>query len=220
MKKVITRVCIAGIIIGIAGLGFAAYCNWNLRKNGCKGYFPEHMSTIPKADYGIVPGCLVYKSGKPSYALEDRLNTAIKLYQGKKISRFILSGAARENQAGKKYLMEQGISQAEIFMDDGGLDTYSTIYRCKNAFKGSTFLVCTQEKYFKRTGYLINQLGMDGFCVKADIHSYKKETYERFRDFFAAVKAWGECNITRPEPKYSLKELPIEVPKISQNEIK
>lgn len=220
MKPVGKTICKVTIVIVCMGLAFTVYCNWSLKRNGQQGYAPDDMEDIPETDYGIVPGCLVYKNGKPSYALEDRLNTALKLFREHKIKQFILSGAARENEAGKQFLMEQGMEEELILIDDGGLDTYSTIYRCRDAFQGKTFLVCTQEKYFKRTGYLINQLGMKGYCVKADIHSYKKELYERFRDFFASVKAWGECNLTKPEPKYSLEELLIIREETAKDEIK
>ena len=59
------------------------------------------------------------------------------------------------------------------------------------------------------TRELISKLGMNGYCMGIDKHQYKKEIYEKFRDFFASDKAWIECNITKPEPVYSLEKLPI-----------
>lgn len=208
MKRVLKYGCTLIAAAGCLGLLFTVFCNQEL-KTGRKTYAPDKISEIPEADFAIVPGCLVYKNGKPSYALEDRLNTGYKLYQNKKVQKLILSGAKRENLTGRQYLINKGIPQRDIFIDDGGLDTYSTIYRCKEAFPGKKFLICTQEKYFKRTGFLISEIEMDGNCVKADVHTYKKEVYEKFRDFFAADKAWIECKITKPEPYYSLEKLPI-----------
>lgn len=200
---------ITGILsLGVIGFLFTVFCNVELRA-GQKTHFISYTEKIEAVDYVIVPGCLVYQNGKPSYALEDRLNGALKLYQGKKAYKIILSGAARENRAGRKFLIDRNVSKEDILIDDGGLDTYSTIYRCQRAFPDKKFIVCTQKKYFKRTGYLINKLGMHGVCMGIDKHKYKKEIYERFRDFFAADKAWIECNITKPEPTYSLKKLPI-----------
>lgn len=206
--KVIKTMIAAGVSLGVLGLLFTIFCNVQL-KTDRKTYSVDQMEKIDTADYVIVPGCLVYKSGKPSYALEDRLNGALKLYQEKKVPKIILSGVARENEAGKIFLTDRGVSEKDILIDDGGLDTYSTIYRCKEALKDKKFIVCTQQKYFKRTGYLISKLGMNGYCMGIDKHQYKKEIYERFRDFFAADKAWIECNITKPEPVYSLEKLPI-----------
>lgn len=206
--KVIKAIVAAGVSLGVLGFLFTIYCNVQLKTDRMT-YSVDHIERIKEADYVIVPGCLVYKNGKPSYALEDRLNGALKLYQEKKVPKIILSGAARENQAGKRFLMQRNVSEGDILIDDGGLDTYSTIYRCKQAFKDKTFIVCTQKKYFKRTGYLISKLRMNGYCMGIDKHQYKKEIYERFRDFFASDKAWIECNITKPEPYYSLKKLPI-----------
>lgn len=198
----------AVLVFGGAGLAFTIFCNVNL-KTDQKTYDVKKMDEIRNADYVIVPGCLVYKDGTPSYALEDRLNGALELYQAKKAEKIILSGAARENRAGKRFLLKRQVPEEDLWMDDGGLDTYSTIYRCSRAFSGKRFLICTQQKYFKRTGFLMRELNMDGGCVKIDAHTYKKEVYERFRDFFAADKAWIECKITKPVPKYSLKDLPI-----------
>jgi vancomycin permeability regulator SanA len=208
VKKIITYMCIVAAALGSAGILFTVFCNLSL-KTGRKTFRLQKMEDIVSSEFAIVPGCLVYSNGKPSYALEDRLNAALSLYRNRKVKKIILSGAARENEAGRIYLTERKVPGNKILTDDGGLDTYSTVFRCKEAFPGKTFFVCTQKKYFKRTGFLIQELGMDGYCVEADVHTYKKEVYEKFRDFFAADKAWIECRITKPTPKYSLKELPI-----------
>lgn len=207
--KMIKAMIAMGVSLGIVGLLFTIYCNVQLKTAKCQTYSVDHTEKIKEVDYVIVPGCLVYKSGKPSYALEDRLNGALRLYQEKKVPKIILSGAARENQTGKIFLTNRNVAEEDILIDDGGLDTYSTIYRCKEAFPNKRFIVCTQQKYFKRTGYLISKLGMNGYCMGIDKHQYKKEIYEKFRDFFASDKAWIECNITKPEPVYSLEKLPI-----------
>ena len=169
-----------GVSLGIVGLLFTIYCNVQLKTAKCQTYSVDHTEKIKEVDYVIVPGCLVYKSGKPSYALEDRLNGALRLYQEKKVQKIILSGAARENKTGKIFLTNRNVAEEDILIDDGGLDTYSTIYRCKEAFPNKRFIVCTQQKYFKRTGYLISKLGMNGYCMGIDKHQYKKEIYEKF----------------------------------------
>ena len=160
-----------GVSLGIVGLLFTIYCNVQLKTAKCQTYSVDHTEKIKEVDYVIVPGCLVYKSGKPSYALEDRLNGALRLYQEKKVQKIILSGAARENKTGKIFLTNRNVAEEDILIDDGGLDTYSTIYRCKEAFPNKRFIVCTQQKYFKRTGYLISKLGMKSLSkgVKVDV---------------------------------------------------
>ena len=208
MRKWIGYLLGAGIAAGTAGGAFSLFCNKKL-KNSRKTYSLEEIGEIPQSDFIIVPGCLVHPDGTPSYALEDRLTAALALYEEKKADKIIVSGIAKENQTGRNYLLRHGVAEEDILKDDGGLDTYSTIYRCRDAFLGNQFLICPQEKYFKRTGFLISELGMDGFCVKADARRYQREYYERFRDFFAADKAWLECKVTKPKPKYSLKDLPI-----------
>lgn len=208
MKRKTGYFLTAGMTVGILGGLFTLFCNHRL-KTSRKTYCLEEIDEIPQADFIIVPGCLVYEDGTPSYALEDRLTAALALYEDRKADKIIVSGIKRENQAGRKYLIHRGVPAEDILEDDGGLDTYSTIHRCREAFWGKRFLICTQEKYFKRTGFLIGELHMDGFCVKADARRYQREYYERFRDFFAADKAWLECKVTKPKPKYSLKDLPI-----------
>ena len=208
MKKGLGFLTAAGAAAGTAGVIFTIWCNQQL-KNDRQTFRPDHMEQIPEADFILVPGCLVHRDGTPSNALKDRLDAAAALYREGKADRIILSGIRRENEAGKIYLKEQGIPAENIRSDHGGLDTYSTIYRCREAFPGKRFLICTQEKYFKRTGFLISELGMDGFCVRSDARKYRRERYERFRDFFAADKAWLECRIIRPKPKYPLQDLPI-----------
>lgn len=208
MRKEFGYLLAAGAAAGMAGMIFTIWCNHKL-KNNRQTFRPEDMEQILEADFILVPGCLVHEDGTPSNALKDRLDAAAALREAGKADKIILSGIRSENEAGKMYLEEQGVPAESIWSDHGGLDTYSTIYRCGEAFPGKRFLICTQEKYFKRTGFLISELGMDGFCVRADARKYRREHYERFRDFFAADKAWLECRIIRPKPKYPLQDLPI-----------
>lgn len=161
--KIMKAMIVMGVSLGTVGLLFTIYCNVQLKTAKRQTYSVDHTEKIKEVDYVIVPGCLVYKSGKPSYALEDRLNGALRLYQEKKVPKIILSGAARENKTGKIFLTNRNVAEEDILIDDGGLDTYSTIYRCKEAFPNKRFIVCTQQKYFKRTGYLISKLGMNGY---------------------------------------------------------
>ena len=168
-----------GVSLGIVGLLFTIYCNVQLKTAKCQTYSVDHTEKIKEMDYVIVPGCLVYKSGKPSYALEDRLNGALRLYQEKKVPKIILSGAARENKTGKIFLTNRNVAEEDILIDDGGLDTYSTIYRCKEAFPNKRFIVCTQQKYFKRTGYLMqkNHEIFHKFLFCTDVCQYPYNTH-------------------------------------------
>lgn len=101
--KIMKAMIAMGVSLGIVGLLFTIYCNVQLKTAKCQTYSVDHTEKIKEVDYVIVPGCLVYKSGKPSYALEDRLNGALRLYQEKESTEDHLIRCKEEKIRQEKY---------------------------------------------------------------------------------------------------------------------
>ena len=186
---------------------FSLFCFWQV--NGSEDMlFMEDMEEIPVSDAIIIPGAKT-ADGIPSNPLRDRVETALTLYKEKKAGKFYLSGGSDETETMKQMLRRKGIPEEAIFTDDGGMDTYDTIFRISKSAGKKKFLIVTQEQYAKRTAFLAEKLDMDARCVRADRMFYIGAGKTRVREYFACTKAFLEGTLLKPKPHYSLEELPV-----------
>ena len=112
---------------------------------------------------GVVLGAGVTNSKIASDVYADRLQTAINLYNNKKIAKILVSGAQGitsydEVNVGKDFLTSGKIPADDIFLDYAGFDTYATIYRAKNVFGVTRALVITQNYHLPRALYYSHEL--------------------------------------------------------------
>lgn len=86
---------------------------------------------IHAADVAIVPGNKIEKDGRPSERLRARLDAVVMLYRQGLFPNVIVSGGVGvegfdEAEVMKKYLIENGLPEANIYPDNGGATTYLT----------------------------------------------------------------------------------------------
>lgn len=162
---------------------------------------------------GIVLGARVYKSGRPSSYLRDRLDASVILYQEGKIKRFLLSGdhgkkSYDEVNQMRKYLIGKGVPNKHIFMDHAGFDTYSTMARAKKVFEVDKAIVITQDFHLERSLFLAHKHGIDAYGFIADKTKYRNLKYMYFREFFAKMKAFFDV-VRNREPRFLGDKIPI-----------
>lgn len=83
-------------------------------------------------DAAVVFGCRVYRDGRPSHALTDRMLTAVELYRAGLVQELWLSGGpgngdTHETKAMLQFATGHGVPAAAIRVDPAGLDTASTV---------------------------------------------------------------------------------------------
>ena len=186
---------------------FSFFCFWQVTSSDGVLYM-EDRDSIPRADAVIIPGAKV-ADGMPSEPLKDRVETAVKLYRWKKADKIYLSGGKDETEVMKRLLLLENIPGYSIVIDEGGMDTYDTVFRIREQAGNLEFLIVTQEQYARRTAFLAENLHMDAKCVRADRMFYQNAGKRRVREYFACTKAWLEAVMLKPEPYYSLKKLPM-----------
>ena len=158
---------------------------------------------VPAQPVAIVFGAGVYPNGTPSLLLEQRLETAARLFHTGKVSEIILSGDGRPasyNESGVMVAkaMELGIPIEAILRDDFGYNTHATCVRAKTVFgKGQAILV-SQSFHLARMLLTCNSLGVESVAVAAgqnelDIQS---SVYWALREIPATANAWWNLNIS------------------------
>ncbi|MDD2871174.1 MAG: ElyC/SanA/YdcF family protein [Candidatus Gracilibacteria bacterium] len=162
---------------------------------------------LDKYYVGLVFGASVIGNSIPSDILKDRLKVAYEAYIDGKIEKIIVSGDNsyldyNEPKAMKKYLIELGVDDDDIYLDYAGFDTYDSLYRAKYIFGVDTLVLFTQDFHLKRAMYIGQKLGLNTIGVETNLQKYLKQDYYNRRELFARIKAFLNVEIFKPESKY------------------
>jgi SanA protein len=170
------------------------WSNYEVNKES-SGLIYQDINQIPNAEVALILGASVKPNKEMSDIFRDRVDTAIKLYENKKVSKIIVSGDHGkkyydEVEAAKKYLLEKGIPPDDIFLDHAGFDTYDSLYRAKHIFDVKSMIVVTQNFHLPRAMFIAKKLGHNAYGFSADLHSYSGAEKMFIREIFADVKAY------------------------------
>jgi len=144
---------------------------------------------------GLVFGAGLRAKGQPGAVLEDRVSSAIKLYQDGQIGKIVMSGdnsTANHNevQAMKNYALEQGLFEDAIIMDHAGISTYESCKRYEELIGSKRVVLITQKYHLPRALYLCNKVGLEAVGVVAETMKGKVKLKYKMREYAASLKAW------------------------------
>lgn len=146
----------------------------------------ESIEEIPAKDMALVLGAAAYPS-RLSDVLKDRVDTAIELYEDKKVGTLLMSGSENEVQAMKAYALENGVPEEVVAEDSNGLNTMASV---QNASKlNKSLIIVTQAFHLPRALFIANVQGLDAIGMVADRHVYIKIVEFEAREILATSKA-------------------------------
>ncbi len=174
----------------------------------------HHVADVPAQYTALVLGARVYHSGAVSPILNDRLQTAIELYQQDKVQRLLISGDHGQTNYDevntmKKFLLDRGIPAEDIFLDHAGFDTYDSIYRAKEIFQADDIIIVTQAFHLPRAIYSAQQLGLPAIGIVADRQPYAGMFRNQLRESLARIKAFFNVAV-KSQPKFLGEAIPID----------
>ena len=205
MKKILILLCVL-ILIGITYLlSINFYVTSSTKKQ-------INTKLNEKADCILVLGAGIW-GDKPSPMLQDRLDTAIKLYKDGVSNKIIMSGdhgtkEYDEVNIMKQYAIDAGIPSNDIFMDHAGFSTYESIYRARDIFKVKNMVIVTQEYHLYRALFIANKLGIKSYGVNSDPREYAGQLYREAREILARNKDFM-YTIFKPKPTYLGETIPV-----------
>lgn len=172
----------------------------------------SQVGKLEDIDCILVLGAGIW-GNRPSHMLEDRLLTAISLYNNNASTRIIMSGDHGrkdydEVNIMKDFAIERGIPSGNIFMDHAGFSSYESIYRAKEIFQAKKIIIVTQQYHLYRSLYIANQLGIEAYGIGADPRQYAGQSYRELREILARNKDFIKC-IFKPEPTYLGETIPV-----------
>ena len=150
-------------------------------------------------DTVIVLGCGIWPDGRPTLSLSSRLDRALSYYKKNPHVDIIVSGGQGPNEpfpealAMKKYLMERGVPEEKILVEDKSTSTRENfefsralIDRPENASIKIVFV--TNEFHVFRSRILAKRFGFEAYALSAP--TPKVVLFNSYlREFFAFVKS-------------------------------
>lgn len=170
--------------------------------------------TVEPKTVAIVPGAAVY-GNTPSPILEDRLKSALILYNYKKVKKILLSGDSGDSKYNELKVMIQfmqkfGVQKEDIFVDNSGFRTFDTLLRAKHIYQIKDAVIVTQKFHQARASFIAEQLGIEVTSYEADLHIYKDELKNTLREYLARNLAILDLYFFYSNYKYEGTIFPIE----------
>lgn len=200
--KRILKIVLIGSGIGVFSIGIINYHVTTFANN-----YITSIENVPESEAALVLGALVYKSGNVSPILSDRLDVGMELYKNNKAPKLLLTGDHGrkdydEVNAMKKYALNKGAQESDIFMDHAGFSTYESLYRAKDVFGAKKIIIVTQKYHLTRAVYIARKLGLEAYGVPSDKHFYPQIKQYKLRETLARCKDYLLVNILKTKPTY------------------
>jgi vancomycin permeability regulator SanA len=196
-------------VIVFAGLAIDNY----VKNNGSR--YIANENDVPKSDAILILGAYVYPNGIVSTMLNDRLTVGFELYQRGKAAKLIVSGdhgkfSYDEVNAMKKFLIDKGARNEDVFMDHAGFSTYESLYRARDIFQAKNIIIVTQQYHLMRAVFIARELGLKAYGVAADRQDYGivMEKY-KLREIAARDKDFFNAKIIKPKPTFLGEAIPV-----------
>lgn len=165
------------------------------------------LNDSPSAPAVIVFGAGLTRDGSPTLILQDRVETAVRLYQEGKVTKILMSGDNRfveynEPASMREYAISLGVPVEDIILDYAGRSTYDTCYRAKAIFGLDRIILVTQAFHLPRAIYTCKVLGLDVDGVTANLKIFRKSSilYWNIREVPATLNALWEVHVSHPLP--------------------
>ena len=169
------------------------------------GQFIYGVDEAPAERVAIVFGARIYPDGRLSAMLQDRVETAVQLYQAGKVKKLLLSGDNRfvnYDEPGRmmEYAISRGVPAEDIQLDYAGRRTYDTCYRAGVIFQLESVVLVTQSFHLPRALFICRNLGIDAVGVRADLRSYHPRSigWSTLREIPAVLVALVDVLRQRP----------------------
>ena len=198
MRK-ITRLALGGL--GVAALTLLAPRLYTALRYRAHIYA---VAEAPRERVAIVFGAGLWRDGRPTAVLYDRVATAAELYHLGKVDKLLMSGDDRfehnEPEAMRQTALALNVPDEVLILDGAGWRTYDTCYRAKALFGVERALLVTQAFHLPRALFICEALGIEAVGVSADRRNYRRgaAAYWNFREVFATVNAWWDVNVAKP----------------------
>ena len=165
------------------------------------------IKNVPSDRVAIVFGAGLRYDGTPTPILQDRVQTAVQLYEKGKVSKILMSGDNsfvdyNEPEAMRQYALSLGVPDEDITLDYAGRRTYDTCYRARYIFQVESAILVTQSFHLPRAMFLCDSFGIESKGVQANNIYFRKisRLIWSTRELFATTQAVWDVYVAKPLP--------------------
>lgn len=194
---------VVGLSIGMGG--FVLLWPWLVDRYYQRLVYSQQ--DVPSERVAIVFGARVYSDGRLSAMLQDRVETAVQLYQAGKVQKILMSGDNRFEDYDEPghmmdYAINLGVPVEDIQPDYAGRRTYDTCYRAKAIFQLDSAVLVTQDFHLPRALFTCRNLGVEAVGVSANLRNYHPMSirWSTTREFLATIRAVVDVVRQKPAP--------------------
>lgn len=144
--------------------------------------------------------------GHSNKYFDERIATAVDLYNNRKVKQLIVSGDNRTRYYNEpkdmfNALIAKGIPESVIILDYEGTGTLESVVRSKLVFNADKILIITQDFHCYRALFIADYFGIDAEGYSADKRG-ALPVFLAFRELFARIKAVFDLYISKETPHY------------------
>ena len=197
---------VAGFLAALSCVALYVYIYY-----GTQPYTFDSIDATPATQAALVLGASVSAEGTLSPILKDRADRAVALYNARKVKKILVTGdnatlSHDEVDPVGKYMVTQGVSKEDIFLDHAGFDTYSSMYRARDVFDVTSLTIVSQPFHLPRAVFIARSLGLTAYASPANTSG--SNVYNWMREVPATIKAEYDLLFSRV-PKYLGQQYPI-----------
>lgn len=213
MKSIIWKIIKIALILFVIGVLIVAGINiYMIVYSNQYKLTTEEAALLEDVDCIMVLGCGV-RDDAPTPLLADRLQRGVEVYKAGAAPKILMSGDhGRTNydevNVMKQYALDEGILEADIFMDHAGFSTYESMYRAKEIFGVDKMIIVTQKYHLSRALYIANKLDIEAYGVASDYRTFGGQFPRDCREVLARVKDVFTV-ILKPKPTFLGDSIPI-----------
>lgn len=161
----------------------------------------EDPALVPAIDAVVVPGASVYRSGKLSPVLRQRMESALSLALRRPGTKMVLSGHTvpqgySETRAMREYAVKRGFPPRDVILDEDGRSTFLTLFNCQKKLGLRRVALVSQGYHLPRALYIARRLGMTGYGLRVETNAAHPSSATA-REWFSRIKDFALVRIFR-----------------------
>jgi SanA protein len=193
------RAALAVLAIGLAAI---LACNvWVIKSTQSRVFYD--IDSLPFHTDGLVlaTGKLIEK-GRINQHFVRRVDAAAALYHAGKVKRLILSGDKRHDEPMelKRALLERGVPESAMVLDNYGLRTLDSVVRAHDVFKCEKLTIISERFHDFRALFLSRYYGIDAVAYAPQDLPFRWMIRSTLRESLARVKAVLDLYILKTKP--------------------
>ncbi len=167
----------------------------------------DRPDNVPPHAVALVLGARVYRDGRLSAMLEDRVASAVDLYRARKVKKLLMSGdnSTRnydEVTAMRDHAIRLGVPADDVVRDFAGFRTFDSVYRARDLWGVRSMVIVSQDFHLPRSIYIAQRLGVDAVGLSADRRQYLSIQRAEAREVLARAAAWLDLNLLGTKPRF------------------